>query len=81
MQRIVPYQPPTDRFTIRELIEGRAAGAEEGGIAPAGLPQWPPKSAYRQEERVAAEQRVVARSIQPWRGEEQRGAQRNSEEP
>ena len=82
MQRIVPYQPPTDRCTIRELMEGRAAGTDEGGIPPAGLPRRPPKLAYREEDRVAARMRVWARRIEPWRGEEgqPRSEQGTSEE-
>ena len=34
MGRIEPYRPP--RPTIRELMEGRPAGADEGGILPKG---------------------------------------------
>ena len=36
MTRIEPYEPPHP--TIRELIEGRPEGAEDGGIPPEGVP-------------------------------------------
>ena len=78
MQCIVPYQPP--RPTIRELMEGRAPGTDDGGIPPAAYPRRPPKSAYREEDRVAAERHVWARKIRPCRGEDKRGAQETSEE-
>ena len=76
--RIEPYQSP--RPTIRELMEGRLAGKDGGGIPPKGYPGRPPKSAYREEERPPAERRVWAIKIQPWRGEEQRGAHEAGEE-
>ena len=34
MTRIEPYQPP--RPTIRELMEGRPAGEDDGGVPPKG---------------------------------------------
>ena len=79
MTRIKPYQPP--RPTIRELMEGRPAGADDGGISPKGYLGRPPKSAYRTEDRAEAERRVRARRIQPWREEEQRGAHGAEEQP
>ena len=36
MTRIEPYRLP--RATIRELMEGRPAGADDGGIPPEGVP-------------------------------------------
>ena len=36
LTRIVPYRPP--RSTIRELMEGRPAGADDEGIPPKGVP-------------------------------------------
>ena len=71
MGRIIPYQLPTDGPTIRELMEGRPAGADERGIPPAGLPRHPPLSAYREEDRMAARRRAWAWQIEPWRGERQ----------
>ena len=67
-----PYRPP--RPTIRELMEGRPAGADDGGVPPKGNLGRPPKSAYRSEDRAEAKGRVRARKIQPWRGKDQRGA-------
>ena len=67
--RIEPYRPP--RPTIRELMEGRPAGAEDGGIPLKGYLGRPPKSAYGTEDRAEAQRRVRAREIQPWRGEDQ----------
>ena len=72
MTRIELYG--TRRPTIRELMEGRPAGAEDGRIPPKGYLGRPPKSAYRTEDRAQAERHVRAREIQPWPGEEQRGA-------
>ena len=67
--RIQLYWPP--RPTIRELMEGRPAGADDGGIPPKGYLWRPPKSAYRTEDRAEAQRRVRAHEIQPWRGEDQ----------
>ena len=53
--RIEPYQPP--RPTTRELIKGRPAGADDGGIPPRGYLRRPPKSAYRTEGRTEAQRR------------------------
>ena len=78
INRIKPYRPP--RPTIRELMEGRAAGADDGGIAPKGYLQRPPKSTYRTEDGAQAESHVRVREIQPWRGKEQRGAHRAGEQ-
>ena len=72
MTRIESYRPP--RPTIRAMMEGRLAGADDGGIPPKGYLEQPHKSAYRTEDRAEAERRVRAREIQPWRGEEQRRA-------
>ena len=72
LTRIEPYQPP--RPTIRELMEGRPAGADNGGIPPKGYLGTPPKSAYRTEDRAEAQRRVRAREIQPWREEDERRA-------
>ena len=76
--RIEPYRPP--RPTIRELMEGRAAGADDGEYPPKGYLGRQPKSTYRAEDRAEAERRVRARKIQPWRGEEQRRAHRAGEQ-
>ena len=70
MTRIEPYRPP--RPTIRELMEGRPAGADDGGVPPKGYLGRPPKSAHRLEERAEALRRVRAREIQPWCGDDQR---------
>ena len=78
MTRTEPYSPR--RPTIRELLEGRPAGADNGGITPKGYLGRPPKFAYRTEDRAHAERRVRARGIQPWRGEEQRSANRAGEQ-
>ena len=78
MTRIEPYRPP--RATIRELMEGKPAGADDGGIPPKGYPERPPESAYRTEDRAGAEKRVRAREIQPWRGEDKRRAQKAGEQ-
>ena len=67
--RIGPYRPP--RPTIRELMEGRPAGEDDGGVPPKGYLGRPPKSAYRSEDRAEALRRVKAREIQPWRGDDQ----------
>ena len=72
LTRIESYQPP--RLTIRELMEGRPAGADEGGIPPKGYLGRLPKLAYRREDRAEAERHVRAREIQPWCAEEQRRA-------
>ena len=72
MTCIEPYRPP--RPTIRELMEGRPAGADDGEIAPKGYLGRPPKSAYRTEDRAEAERRYRVREIQPWREEDQRRA-------
>ena len=56
---IEPYGPP--RPTIRELMEGRPAGVDDGGIPPKGYLGRPPKSAYRTEDRAQAERRVRVR--------------------
>ena len=68
MTRIEPYRPLCP--TIRELMEGRTAGADDGGMSPKGYLGRPPKSAYRTEDRAQAEGRVTAHEIQPWRGED-----------
>ena len=65
MTRIESYRQPGP--TIRELMEGRPAGADDGGIPPKGYLGRPPKSAYRTEDRAEAERLVTAREIQPWR--------------
>ena len=72
MTRVETYRPP--RPTIRELMEKRSAGADDGGIPPKGYLQRLPKPAYRTGERAEAQRRVRAREIQPWRGEDQRRA-------
>ena len=65
--RIEPYRPP--RPTVRELMEGRPAGEDDGGVPPKGCLGRPPRSAYRSEDRAEALRHVRAREIQPWRGE------------
>ena len=65
-----PYRLP--RPTIRELMEGRPAGEDEGGVPPKGCLGRPPRSPYRSEDRAEAQRRVRARKIQPWHGEDQR---------
>ena len=72
MTRIEPYWPPC--LTIRGLIEGRLAGADDGGIPSIGYLGRPSKSAYRTEDRAETEGRVRAREIQPWRVEDQQRA-------
>ena len=72
LTRIEPYRPP--RPTIRELMEGRPAGEDNGEVPPKGYLGRPPKSAYRSEDRAEALRRVKAREIQPWRGDDQRRA-------
>ena len=72
MTRIEPYGPP--RPTIRELMEGRPAGEDDGGVPPKGCLGRPPRSAYRSEDRAEAQRRVRAREIQPWRGDDQQRA-------
>ena len=61
MTRIEPYHPP--RPTIREVMEGRPAGADDGGVPPKGYLGRPPKSAYSREDRAEAKRRVRARQI------------------
>ena len=63
LTRIEPYRPP--RPTIRELMEGRPAGEEDGGVPPKGCLGRPPRSAYRSEDRAEALRHVRAREIQP----------------
>ena len=70
MTLIEPYRLP--RPAIRELIEGRPAGTDDGEIPPKGYLGRPPKSAYRTGDTAEAKRRVRAQEIQPWRGEEQR---------
>ena len=52
MTRIEPYRP--SHPTIRELMEGRLAGEDDGGVPPKGYLGRPPKSAYRSEDRAEA---------------------------
>ena len=78
MTRIEPYRPP--RPTIRELMEGRPAGEDDGGVFPKGCLVRPSRSAYRSEDRAEALRRVRARKIQPWRGDDQRRAHRAGEQ-
>ena len=78
MTRIEPYRPA--RPTIRTLMEGRPAGADDGGIPLEGYLVRPPKLAYRTKDKAQAERRVRARQIQPWRGEEQWSAHAAGEE-
>ena len=72
MTRIDPYRLPCP--TTRELMQGRQAGADDGGIRPKGYLGRPPKPAYRTEDRGDAERRVRERKIQPWRREDKRRA-------
>ena len=72
MTRIEPYRPP--RPTIRELMEGRPAGEDDGGVPPKGCLGRPPRSVYRLEDRAEALRHVRAREIQPRRGDDQRRA-------
>ena len=78
MDRIEPYQPP--RPTIREPIEGRPAGEDDGGVPLKGCLGRPPRSAYRSEDRAEALRHVRVREIQAWRGGDQRRAQRAGEQ-
>ena len=78
MTHIEPYRPA--RRTIRELMEGRPAGEDDGGVPPKGYLGRPPKSAYRSEDRAEALRRVKAREIQPWRGDDQGRAHRAGEQ-
>ena len=57
MTRIQPYRAP--RPTIRELMEGRPAGEDDGGVSPKGCPGRPPRSAYRLEDRAEAQSRAT----------------------
>ena len=72
MTRVEPYRPP--RPTIRELMEGRPAGEDDGGVPPKGCLGRPPRSPYRSKDRAEALRRVKAREIQRWRGDDQRRA-------
>ena len=72
MTRIEPYRPP--RLTIRELMEGRPAGEDDGGVPPKQCLGRPPRSAYRSEDRAEAKRHVRALEIQPWRGDNRRRA-------
>ena len=72
MTRIELYRPP--RPTIRELMEGRPAGEDDGGVPPKGCLGRPLRSAYRSEDRAEAQRRGRAHEIQPWRGDNQRRA-------
>ena len=65
---------PARRPTIRELMEGRPAGEDDGGLPPKRCLGRPPRSAYRSEDRAEALRHVRAREIQPWRGDDQRRA-------
>ena len=78
MTRIGQYQPP--RPTIRELMAGRPAGADDGGSASKGYLGRPPKSVCRTKDQAQAEKPFRAREIQPWRGEEHCGAHGAGEE-
>ena len=70
--RIEPYWPP--RPTIRELMEGRPAGEDNGGVSPKWCLGRLPRLAYRWEDRAEALRRVSAHEIQRWRGDDQRRA-------
>ena len=72
MTRIEPYQPP--RPTIRELMEGRPAGEDDGAVPPKEYLGRPPKLVYRSEDRADPLRHVKARKIQPWRGDDQQRA-------
>ena len=72
MTRIEPYRPP--RPTIRELMEGRPAGEDDGGVPAKWYLGRPPKPAYRTEDKAEAPSRVRASEIQPWRGDDQQRA-------
>ena len=72
MTRIEPYRSP--RPTIRELMKGRQAGGDDGGVPPKGCLGRLSRSAYRSEDRAEAQRRARARKIQPWRGDDQRRA-------
>ena len=52
MTRIEPYRPP--RPTITELMEGRPAGEDDGGVPPKWYLGRPPKSAHRSADRAEA---------------------------
>ena len=59
---IEPYRPLHP--TIRELMEARPAGADDGGIPLKEYLGRPPKSAYRTMDRAEAQRRLRAREIQ-----------------
>ena len=61
LTQIGPYRPP--RPIIRELMEGRPAGENGGGVPPKACLGRPPRSAYRSEDRAEAQRRVRAREI------------------
>ena len=56
MTRIEQYRLP--RSSIRELMEGRPAGEDDGGIPSKGYLGRPPKLGYRTEDRAEAERQV-----------------------
>ena len=66
MTRIEPDDLPGP--TIREQIEGRSAGADDGGIRPKGYLGRPPKPAYETEDRAEAKRRVGRRDTALARG-------------
>ena len=72
LTRIEPYRPR--RLTTRELMEGRPAGEDDGGVLPKGCLGTPLRLAYRLEDRAEALRHVRAHEIQPWRGDDQRRA-------
>ena len=55
----------TSITSIRELMEGRAAGMDDGANPPAVYPRRLPKLPYRQDDRVAGGRCVWARKLQP----------------
>ena len=78
MTRIELYWPP--RPTIKELMEGRPAGADDGGIPPKGYLGRPLEPTYRTEHTAEAQRRVKAHEIQPWRREDQQRAHEAGEQ-
>ena len=48
--RIIRYQPPADRLTNRELMNGRPAGSDKGRIPQVCLPRPLQCSAYREDD-------------------------------
>ena len=69
MTRIEPYRPP--RPTIRELMEGRPAGEDAGGVPLKGVSGEAVQVGLQVGRQGGGPEAVKAREIQPWRGDDQ----------